>query len=187
MKEIILLLAFVTITTITFSQKENPTMAERVFKPDYIFEGRPLSGGYCFTSNDKTAILTLNYVIITKEFKGTFTSDTAKIITIGGSVGGKGEVPTEGPRYMGNSDGLFFCIAVPKGEAIPINTDNAFFIYDYISYNNAWKFMPHPRDTVYPNVKEYLYDSLEMVLGKKYVRVNATTLELKYLEKMGKK
>src|SRR5579863_6762099 len=122
----IIYLSILLLYTTPASAQDIPSVVERARQADFIFEGRPINGGYSFITRER-AILTLHYIIITKEFKGDFNSDTARIITLGGRVGNESEFGDDAPK-VGTSDGIFFCVSVST-EDPNMNANNTYFIY----------------------------------------------------------
>ncbi len=89
------------------------TVKEVVDKADLIFEGRILTDSSIYI-NSPGDIFSVHRVLVLKQFKGNFTSDTIRFITGGGEMTMRGVRYAEPIYAKAGDEAVFFAISSVK-------------------------------------------------------------------------
>jgi hypothetical protein len=179
MKKIILILILFVGTIHVFSQMTSsaPFMDMKVKQAELIFEGKIID---VHSSLDETnsVVKNINYVLVSKQFKGNFISDTVKIYTISEAPGTSLE--DDGLPLGKGLEGMFFCVPVGAQftKWIGIN------VYYLIGQDGFISIMPNKniptKKDFYERMNEIrkaIYDSVEQFTGKAYIKLRLNSLE----------
>ena len=185
MKNILILLLFLPFGKSLAGQ--SLSLKDKVDAAELIFEGRVIADSG-FQAPNTTFIYTAEYVLISKEFKGHFSSDTIVIIIQGGRANGIFSKRQDERTYLWNgAEGLFFCTRVnPKS-------------FPGIANTSYWATIKHMGDGVinifcdkklppdthrascygvfFDDLEKELYTPIQEMVGEKYKQVRLNCLE----------
>ena len=164
----------------------------KIQSAELVFEGRVISDSSFWNFNE-TAIYTIKYVLVTKEFKGNFTTDTVKIIRqeSGATVGGViQQIKDNGSLVLYNgTEGIFFCQPMSPELFMQIKGNGIYQInlrYNcdgFIGISCLPKMLPNmPRASScdgmsFDDIKKELYEPIEKITGKDYRQLRQNCLE----------
>ena len=138
------------------------TVTDFMKNTDLIFEGRILSDSVYF-QRIPGDVRTYHTVLVLKQFKGAFKSDTIRVVTYGGKMIMNGQSEGSPGAYASvGQEAVIFASVMKLGNKDPD-------LY-YVLYGNeaGFKTVCDKKDVV----KE-VYEPIEEVIGQKYVEVHA--------------
>jgi len=130
-----------------------------------IFEGRILTDSFYFQS-PPGIVSTFHRVLVLKEFKGVFNSDTITVVNFGGRMILNGDWDGNRPAYARKGDEAVFFVSTKWN----INPDKPDFFF--IGYGDGYGFVKvcDKKDIV-----KDVYEPIEKATGQPYVEVHPNT------------
>ncbi|MCW3126912.1 MAG: hypothetical protein JWO03_2570 [Bacteroidetes bacterium] len=127
---------------------------------DLIFEGRILSDS-SYLQRIPGKVYTYHKILVLKQFKGNFKSDTLKVVSVGGKIQSEG---TPGAYAFKGDEAVIFASVMKLG-----NTDPDLY---YILYGDQCGFK---KICGKKDVDKEVYRPIEEVTGQKYIEIHPNT------------
>jgi hypothetical protein len=192
MKNILIAIVFLILSTKINAQSDTLSLTQKVDASKLVFEGLIISDS-SFWNINKTYILTIKYVLVTKQFKGHFTSDTVKVVIREShhTVDGITQEITDGGNFslFLGIEGIFFCKPVDRHLFVGIEAKDVYQINQHyrcdgfilITCKTAVPPYSHRafscEGTFFDNVEKELYEPIEKITGEKYRQLRLNCLE----------
>ena len=175
------------------AQTDTSSLKEKIKVSELVFEGCVIADS-TFWNFNATKIYNLKYVLVSKQFKGNFVSDTVKIIIqeSGSRVGGIIQEIEDGGQFhlYKNIEGIFFCKPVDTHIYYGIEVGNSIYQTNlrygcdgFIQITCASKVPAHSHrafncdGTFFDDVEKQLYQPIEKITGEKYKQLRLNCLE----------
>jgi hypothetical protein len=168
---IILIAILFTCADIKAQYVQPLTLQQKVDSATIIFEGKLVLRK---TVNSRWGLCTDNYVLVSREFKGAFSTDTIEIVTLGGR---NNETATafSDAFTLGIHEGIFFCVPAPKGYVDVGNRQT----YDVLNGKDG---LISYYSKSYQDLKKDVYEPIEQLVGRLGVQLRITDLEQKAID-----